>query len=106
MKKLQLGQLAFLRLDGKGRQIGAIPAVVVEINNSPDTDQGIVKLHTMIEQDQSYPFEGNESGEIAIERNRGVPAFLVLHASGLLTETPPLSVSPQRYLYDFWQLSS
>lgn len=94
IKNIQLGQFAFLRLDGKGKQLGAIPAVVVEIINSPDSDQGIVKLHTLIVTAKPYPFEGNESGEIAIEHNCGVPAHLVLPASGLFTKMPPLSVSP------------
>jgi len=94
MEGIQPGQSAFLRLEGEGKPRGAIPAVVAEIIDSPDSEKGLVKLHTLIENDKSYPFTGDERGEISIERQRGVPAHLVLYASGLLTETPPVSVSP------------
>lgn len=94
IESLQPGQAAFLRLKGPGKQRGAIPAEVAEIMDSSDPKKGIVKLYTMIESAQSYPFTGDEQGEIAIERHRGVPAHFVLRASGLLTETPPVSISP------------
>lgn len=91
---IQPGQSAFLRLEGKGKQRGAIPALVVEIMDSSDLEKGFVKLHTMIKSDQSYPFTGDERGEISIERQQGVPAHLVFRVSGFLTETSPISVSP------------
>ncbi|GEM_PF-1628477 len=101
IESIQPGQSAFLRLEGKGKSRGAIAVVVAEIMNSSDPETGIVKLHTMIESAKSYPFTGDEQGEISIEYHRGVPAYLVLRASGLLTETPPVSISPQPRYHDF-----
>lgn len=99
IKNLRPGQTAFLRLEGTGKQRGAIPAVVVEVIDSPSTGQGTVKLYIETEDANALPLAGSERGEVSIERNRGVPAHFVLRASGLLTETPPVSVSPpQRYL--------
>jgi hypothetical protein len=99
IENIQPGQSAWLRLEGKGQQRGAIPVEVAEIMASSNPKTGLVKLYTMIDSTNSYPFTGDERGEITIEHHRGVPAHFVFRASGLLIETPPVSVSPSpRYL--------
>jgi hypothetical protein len=97
MTSIQPDQLAFLRLDSQaGKQQGPIPAEVIKVINSPGATTGTVVLRTRIEATQPNFFEKGEGGEVTIEVENTTPAGLVLQASGLFVETPPLSVSPQQ----------
>ncbi len=96
MKRIQLDQLALLRLDGKmGKQIGPIPAKVVKVIDSLGTEPGTVELRTEMAADKPDPLEEGQSGKVIIEVENVTPARLILRASGLFATTPPLSVSPQ-----------
>lgn len=96
MTRIQPEQLAWLRLDSQaGKQQGPIPAEVIQVINSPGATTGTVILRTKIKANQPHFFEQGQGGEITIEVENTTPAGLVLQASGLLVETPPLSVSPQ-----------
>ena len=93
-KNIQVGQIAYVMLDGKiGTQISQIPATVVDVIYKDEQKQGTVVLQTDIKATAPNPFEEGGGGEVRIEVDYVTPATLVLRASGLLTETAPLSSS-------------
>ncbi len=95
LKSIHPGQAAFLRLNGKiGKQTGPLPATVINVIQPTGPKKGTVVLRAEIDAAAPNPFSENEGGEVKIEVEHVTPAALVLRASGLLTETPPLSASP------------
>jgi hypothetical protein len=97
IENIHLGQLATIRLKGKiGKQTGPIPATVINVKDAVGLEKGKVELRANINADAPNPFKEGEALNVKIEVEHVTPVTLVLRASGLLTETPPLSVSPQR----------
>ncbi|MCP4702234.1 MAG: hypothetical protein GY862_36050 [Gammaproteobacteria bacterium] len=96
MENIHPGQKAFVRLAGTaGKATGAIPAVVIKVKTGPK--KGNIELRAEIDAAAPDPFKEGEGGEVKIEVKNITPAVLVLRASGLLTESPPVSASPQAY---------
>ncbi|MDM8562090.1 hypothetical protein QUF54_01930, partial [Candidatus Marithioploca araucensis] len=90
LDKIHTGQRALIRLDRTGKQ--TIQATVINVEQK----KASVELRAEINATVPNPFQKGEGGEVKIEVEHVTPAVLVLRASGLLTETPPLS-SSQRY---------
>ena len=91
---IKAGQSAFVRLDGKiGKKTGLIPATVVNVTHGQDKETVI--LRASIDASAPNPFKKGKGGEVKIEVEQVTPVTLVLRASGLLTETAPISYSSQ-----------
>jgi len=90
MASIHPGQSAWVQLD---KQTTLIPATVIKISAGPT--KGMVELRAEMDATVPNPFEKGEGGEVKIEVDNVTPATLVLRASGLLTETPSLTSSPQ-----------
>jgi len=88
LDNIHTGQRALIRLDGPGKQ--TIQATVVKL------EKASVELQAKINATVPNPFQEGDGGEVKIEVEHVTPAVLMLRASGLLTETPPLS-SSRRY---------
>jgi len=56
-------------------------------------EKASVELRAEIDTTVPNPFQEGEGGEVKIEIDHVTLAVLMLRASGLLTETPPLSSS-------------
>jgi hypothetical protein len=93
---IKVGQAAFIRLDGKvGKKTGIIPATVVNIIHPVGQEKETVVLRAGIDAAAPNPFKEGRGGEVKIEVEHLTPATLVLRASGLQTETAPVSYSSQ-----------
>jgi len=93
---IKVGQTAFVRLDGKvGKKTGTIPATVVNVIHPVGQEEETVVLRAGIDVAAPNPFKEGGGGEVKIEVEHLTPATLVLRASGLLTETAPVSYSSQ-----------
>jgi len=95
IEKIRSGQAAFVHIFGNSRPISA--TVVNVIYPTVGSSKGTVVLQASIDAAKPNPFFDGEGGKVQIEVEHITPATFVLRASGLLTETPPLSVSPQKY---------
>ena len=98
--QIKSGQPARLYLDGpRGRLAGAIPATVVRVTR-PDRQQNAVPqkvqvfLNAELSVSQPDPFEEGAGGVVHVEIDRHTPADIVLGASGLQRDTPPVSYRP------------
>ncbi|MDM8560046.1 hypothetical protein [Candidatus Parabeggiatoa sp. HSG14] len=97
IENIHPGQLAYVRLKGKiGKQAGPIPATVTNVKGAIGLEKGKVELRADINADAQNPFKKGEALNVKIEVEHVTPATLVLRASGLLTDAPSLSVSPQQ----------
>ena len=90
IQNIKVGQIAHIRLDNS-RHAGSIPATVEEIQHINEKD--IVILRTNLDFAIPNLFKKGNGGEVQIEVGYVTPAIMVLNASGLLTETAPLSSS-------------
>ncbi len=94
LEKIRPGQAAFLRLSGISRPISA---TVINVIYPTIGSKGTVVLLASIDAAKPNPFIEGEGGKVQIDVEHITPAAFILKASGLLTETPPLSVSPQNW---------
>ena len=92
VKNIKEGQIAYIQLNSRiGRQTGSIPATVVDIQHIKGKD--IVVLQAILDSTVPNPYEKGGGGEVKIEVGYVTPATVILNASGLLTDTAPLSSS-------------
>lgn len=94
--RVKPGQPAFVSLmTTAGKHAGAIPAVVVDLSEDHQRHLLHVELTAMLDADRPNPFEEGAKGEVKIETRYATPATLMMQASGLFTETPSTTFSPQ-----------
>lgn len=88
------GQRAFVRWDDTATPVSA---TVRRVENRPGFGPPGRPITVILnaETDAAAAFVPGGAGEVKIEVEHRTPATVILQASGLLTETPPLSVSPQ-----------
>lgn len=94
LEKIRPGQAAFLRISGISHPISA---TVINVIYPTIGSKGTVILLASIDAAKPNPFIEGEGGKVQIDVEHITPAAFILKASGLLTETPPLSVSPQNW---------
>ncbi len=95
-EKIHPQQPAYLHIDTvEGKQAGAIPAVVVDVIEDQKKQHTQVTLYAEFDADAPNPFETEARGDVMIEIRHETPAKLVVQASGLFTDSPRTSFSPQ-----------
>ena len=95
--RISSGQAAFVSLTTTaGKHTGAIPAMVVGVSEDRQRNLLHVEITAVLDADRPNPFEEGTGGEVTIETRYVTPATLVMQASGLFTERPPTTLSPQQ----------
>ncbi len=96
-ERIHAGQTAFLVLNTSvGKQTGALTTVVDNVVVDGKTNTLRVELTATLNAERPNPFEEGASGEVRVESRYVTPAELVMQASGLFTEAPPTTFSPQK----------
>jgi hypothetical protein len=94
--RIRRGQAAWLYPIRDGaKQPGSVPAVVIDIIESPSSEPARVKLFPVLERDLSEILPEGQKVRVEIEVESVSPAVLVLRTSGLLVDTPGVALSPQ-----------
>ncbi len=102
-ERIQVGQPAFLLLNTSvGKQTGALTTVVDNIAVDGKTNSLRVELTATLDAERPNPFEQGASGELRVESRYVTPAVLIMQASGLFTEAPPTTFSPQKIRIVNW----
>lgn len=93
---IQKQQPAFVRFQDEKGHSTAIPAEVIEIIVVPNNrNQVNVVLNAQFDANISpNPFATKQMQDVQIETHRITPIESSFHASGINTQTPPLTVSP------------
>jgi hypothetical protein len=95
-ERIQIGQPAFLALNTSvGKQTGPLEAVVVAVVDDDKKRVLRVEITAMLDAERPNPFEEGAPGEVRVESQYITPVALVMRASGLFTDAPPASFSPQ-----------
>lgn len=94
--RIRRGQAAWLYPVRDGaKQPGSVPAVVMDINESPSSEPARVKLFPVLDRDLSEILPEGQKVRAEIEVESVSPAVLVLRTSGFLVDTPGVALSPQ-----------
>jgi hypothetical protein len=96
LEDIRPGQRAYLRPQGAiGDAMGAIPAVVADIDGTTAGNQIRVSFHVHWEAAPAGLSDSDLDGQVEVEVERVSPATLVARASGQFLDTPAVSLSPQ-----------
>lgn len=95
--RINYGQAAFVHLEGTaGREMGAIPAVVIDIRPQPDPTKVRVYLQTDWRSDAPVAPQPTLTGWAEIETENVSPAVLLMRTVGQFVDTPQVQTSPQQ----------
>lgn len=95
--RIQVGQPALLVLKTSARkQTGALTTVVDSVVVDRKTNTLQVELTATLDAERPNPFKEGPGGELRVESGYVTPARLVMQASGLFTDAPPTTFSPQK----------
>lgn len=81
--------------DRTGNRTFSIPVPVIEMARSRNKTEGQVILEAEVPADRPDPFENRVGKKVRIEAGHVTPADLIFRASGLGTDTPPVSSAPR-----------
>lgn len=93
--RIRRGQGAWLypALDG-AKQSASLPAVVTDTIKSPLAEPAQIKLFPVLDRDLRETLTEGQKVRVEIEVEYASPAVLVLRTSGLLVDTPGVTLSP------------
>lgn len=95
-ERIAVGQPASLTLNTPaGQQAGVVRAQVERLSVDEARQLLLVELTATVGADRPNPFEEGADGELRIESRYVTPAELVMQASGLFTDAPPVTFGPQ-----------
>jgi membrane fusion protein (multidrug efflux system) len=95
--RVQSGQAALLHLNDVSQDLAEpIPSIVVSVTGQGQEEQIQVELYILGEAIALISPQDNLTGQVEVEVERISPATLVMRASGLSTDSPALSTSPQQ----------
>jgi hypothetical protein len=95
LERIEPGQAAYVHIKDRENHTVKIPASVIEVANPTNGKKGQVTLETEMPENLPNPFEKGSGELVRIETGHFTPAMLTLHASGLGTDTPPVTLSPR-----------
>jgi hypothetical protein len=94
--RIKRGQSALLHFEGAaGPHLGAVPALVTEVETRPEEDRLHAKLYPFWSIDPTDIPPEDLVGTARIEVDRISPAMLVLQATGQFIDTAQIRTSPQ-----------
>lgn len=95
-ERIHQGQAAWLYpVEGGVKQAVDLPAVVIDIMDSPAGDLARVRLFPYPDRDLSEVLPVGRKVRVDIEVESVPPIVMVLHKSGFLVDTPGVALSPQ-----------
>jgi len=99
LERIRPGQAAHVYIKNRiGEHTLMVPASIIEMARLRNRAEGQVILEAEVLANLPNPFENRAGKRVRIEAGHVTPADLVLRASGLGTDTPPVSSAPRNVL--------